>query len=516
MKKKILSLFMVIAITMFTFLPTIVRAETPLIQHRITVSPDIMTVYVGNVSVDGTSEIKYLYIENAVNSATVNNGLSKILTSDYSDMLARGTISSDGTVKVSNSHEADMSASWKNATNVANTYYGTTGTISDTSTTQINYNQTKYNEAVSDASDLATAEINAISSYNTAYQERKIEYETSNPGYDYSGIEEYTPPVRTNYDLSSLTGEYIIIDNITRAGEDNFAYWMLNGQLKRYNLVDIDRTIVRVVNTSANVTTSSTTQYGHNNIWTTSGGQVAVLYENRDTSEQANLDGNHYVDLGHVVDYVVGDSITVKAKANDGYKFVGWYVSDVQKGAEYYYRDQLVSTNANYTYQPGVTTISGIDGTINYLTAAFEEDTTPTQTTPTYEYIDDTANQTYTIGEDGATFRINADYSLFENGGKVYVDDALVSSDNYTSKSGSTIITFTKDYMSSLSEGEHTLKVTFNNGGEATTKFTVAKTEESTNNPQTGDNVMFYISMLGLSIIGLAGAGLYIRKRRFN
>ena len=38
----------------------------------------------------------------------------------------------------------------------------------------------------------------------------------------------------------------------------------------------------------------------------------------------------------------------------------------------------------------------------------------------------------------------------------------------------------------------------------------------TTSNPQTGDNVMFYISMLGLSVIGLAGAGLYIRKRRFN
>ena len=142
---------------------------------------------------------------------------------------------------------------------------------------------------------------------------------------------------------------------------------------------------------------------------------------------------------------------------------------------------------------------------------------TTTVETSTYEYVDNTANQTYTINKDDTlTVRINADYSLFENGGKVYVDGALVDSKNYTSKSGSTIITFTKDYMSSLSEGEHTLKVTFNNGGEATTKFTVAKAEESTNNPQTGDNVMFYISMLGLSIIGLAGAGLYIKKRRFN
>ena len=134
---------------------------------------------------------------------------------------------------------------------------------------------------------------------------------------------------------------------------------------------------------------------------------------------------------------------------------------------------------------------------------------------PTYEYIDDTANQTYKINQDETlTFRINADYSLFENGGKVYVDGTETT--EYTSKSGSTMITLNKDFVNSLSVGEHTLKVAFNNGGEATTKFTVVKSEESTNNPQTGDNIMFYISMLGLSIIGLAGAGLYIKKRRFN
>lgn len=41
-------------------------------------------------------------------------------------------------------------------------------------------------------------------------------------------------------------------------------------------------------------------------------------------------------------------------------------------------------------------------------------------------------------------------------------------------------------------------------------------TPKTSNNPKTGDNVMFYIGVLGLSIIGLGGAGLYIRKRRFN
>ena len=38
----------------------------------------------------------------------------------------------------------------------------------------------------------------------------------------------------------------------------------------------------------------------------------------------------------------------------------------------------------------------------------------------------------------------------------------------------------------------------------------------TTSNPKTGDNVMFYISMLGLSIIGLIGTGFYVIKKRFN
>ena len=172
---------------------------------------------------------------------------------------------------------------------------------------------------------------------------------------------------------------------------------------------------------------------------------------------------------------------------------------------------------------------------------AVEKEVTPI----TYEFVEG-ANQTYTINEDDtATFRLNADYSLFENGGKVYIDDALVSSDNYISKSGSTIITFTKDYMSSLSEGEHTLKVAFNDNGTATTKFTIAKsniqtteetetttaetttaetataeeatTEETTteavksDNPQTGDNIILF---MGLFVIATLGTCIIIKYNK--
>ena len=168
---------------------------------------------------------------------------------------------------------------------------------------------------------------------------------------------------------------------------------------------------------------------------------------------------------------------------------------------------------------------------------AFLDEFYKTNEETVYEFLEG-ANQVFSA-EKEATFKINADYSLFEDGGKVYVDDELVSSDNYTSKTGSTIITFYKDYMNSLTEGEHTLKVAFNNGGSATTKFTVAKantttentnitSEETTetnenattetatttsNNPKTGDNITIWIGLMIVSMLGVAGTVKFVKKK---
>ena len=120
------------------------------------------------------------------------------------------------------------------------------------------------------------------------------------------------------------------------------------------------------------------------------------------------------------------------------------------------------------------------------------------------------ANQTITSGKE-LSFRFNIEYSKFTTDGKVYIDGELVDSANYTSKEGSTIITFNSNYVKTLSTNEHTLKVTVGDG-EVETNFTVAN---PVNNPQTGDNILFYIFMLGFSIVGFVATGLYI-KRKFN
>ena len=126
------------------------------------------------------------------------------------------------------------------------------------------------------------------------------------------------------------------------------------------------------------------------------------------------------------------------------------------------------------------------------------------------------ANQKYTITKNNeAKFKINADFRLFDEG-KVYVDNELVDPKNYTAESGSTIITLKKEFVDTLSVGEHTLKVVFNDGGEAITTFNVAKVTVPTDNPQTGDNIGFYIISGILSIVGLAGAGIFYRRKQTN
>ena len=132
-----------------------------------------------------------------------------------------------------------------------------------------------------------------------------------------------------------------------------------------------------------------------------------------------------------------------------------------------------------------------------------------------YEVLEG-ANQKYTITKNSeAKFKINADFRLFDDG-KVYVDNELVAPKNYKAESGSTIITLKKEFVDTLSIGEHTLKVVFNDGGEAITTFNVARVTVPTDNPQTGDNIGFYIISGILSIVGLSGAGIFYRRKHTN
>lgn len=98
--------------------------------------------------------------------------------------------------------------------------------------------------------------------------------------------------------------------------------------------------------------------------------------------------------------------------------------------------------------------------------------------------ITEGANGRYTLNSDESyTICSNGEFAKFVN---VEIDGKTVDVKYYTAKSGSTIVTFTKEYMNSLSVGEHVIKMNFTDGTAETT-FVVAKEDsekESAKNPQ--------------------------------
>ena len=219
------------------------------------------------------------------------------------------------------------------------------------------------------------------------------------------------------------------------------------------------------------------------------------------TGATVNPDGTVTVGYGDNKDFTI--------TANTGYKLVKVLVNDVEKALD-----------GNTLKLKNITSNMKIKVVVEKIE---------------YKVIEG-AEQTYTIKENTeARFRIDADYSLFNN--KVYVDNVLVDSSNYTSKSGSTIITLKKEFVDTLSVGEHTLKVVFNDGGEAETTFTIEKKAENNNNnenntpskpedkeemkdngsnPKTGDNIMLYVAIASMSIIGLVATTIVAKKKKMN
>ena len=144
---------------------------------------------------------------------------------------------------------------------------------------------------------------------------------------------------------------------------------------------------------------------------------------------------------------------------------------------------------------------------------------------------------------DGLSFTSDAEYADFL---KVRVDGKDLDASNYTVKEGSTIVTLKAEYLNTLSVGRHTLEIESKNG-IAKTEFTITavqtggdqtegnqtggdnqtggttpqepgKNEGAVTIPQTGDssNAVLWIALLFASGVGLFGAVVYSRKKRYN
>ena len=192
-------------------------------------------------------------------------------------------------------------------------------------------------------------------------------------------------------------------------------------------------------------------------------------------------------------------------------RFKGFHMQYTGSALGYDNTDGGIIYETRYDYYTRCT----YDFTFNYVNVNEEKEV---QKEIIYKFLEG-ENQNYIINQsDKARFRIDADYSLFQNGGKVCIDDILVDTNNYTSESGSTIITFKKDYVSKLSVGEHKLKVVFNDGGVAESKFTISEVKnevkETVKNPQTVDSIATYIILSIISVVGIITTIIINKKKK--
>lgn len=102
LRKKSIGFMLIFALIMAVFMPAMASASSyelndGAIINSYNVTSDVVTLYVGNISVDGTSTLKYLYTDKSVNTETLTE-MRKILTSDYASLLP----TTAGQVAVSN------------------------------------------------------------------------------------------------------------------------------------------------------------------------------------------------------------------------------------------------------------------------------------------------------------------------------------------------------------------------------------------------------------------------------
>ena len=141
-------------------------------------------------------------------------------------------------------------------------------------------------------------------------------------------------------------------------------------------------------------------------------------------------------------------------------------------------------------------------------------------------------NQEYILGsKKDVIISTNGELSKLIN---IEIDNGnIIDSSNYILESGSTILTLKSSFLEEMSVGNHTITFRYNDGERVSASLNIVENntitpnendeesdlppnnidENNTNNPKTGDNILVYISIFDLSIIGLAGTGLYIKRK---
>ncbi len=215
-------------------------------------------------------------------------------------------------------------------------------------------------------------------------------------------------------------------------------------------------------------------------------------------------------------------------------------ITAFEEGKSYMYSIKLEVVNGNSfaSVASGLTmTLNGeavntknmtvsADGTSVFVTAL--KTLKPTAGQSAYKFLEG-ENGSWIQNSDGTLrFRANGEFSKFTG---VMVDDVLVSADNYTAQSGSTIVVFKSSYLKGLSAGTHKITVVYTDG-ECSANFevkqvsegvtsdtataTVATTATTTaKTPKTGDDShpLVWIFWLVAACGGMAGCTIYGKRR---
>lgn len=183
-----------------------------------------------------------------------------------------------------------------------------------------------------------------------------------------------------------------------------------------------------------------------------------------------------------------------------------------------------VGAKGSIIVKPGVTIKDSagekVEGAgITYKKASSSSSTSTTK----YEFIQG-QNSEYTLSSGASlTFKTNGEFNYFKT---VFVDGKELSKDKYELKEGSTIITLASNYLDTLSEGKHEIKVSYTNGKEVVTNFNIKRAENSANvnnntntkgeldnSPQTRDEIYLAVGILTLVIVLNIAYFVYMKKR---
>ena len=263
------------------------------------ISSNVVTIYIGNVTENGISRLKYMFSDSSVNTETLEE-IRKILPEDYEALLP----TTEGKLAVCNDNSITVDESFIDASAVANKYFE--GTVTNTSNNKI-YNQAIFlglvGKTQSELVDENTAEDIIVKSYFI----RKAEWEAAEQAKEdedpeYSPVsfpEEFVPAYNdtTKYPLTS----YFIADKV---GNKNTGYIIKYGSVAQVDTYPINRTIIQVVNTSANVENGSQILKGDldkNNVVDANDASVALeLYKAQSATQEdiliGDMDENNLID----------------------------------------------------------------------------------------------------------------------------------------------------------------------------------------------------------------------------